>query len=118
MKKGEIWLIKLVEEKSVGHEYFNDRPALIIMANDIINSASVVTIMPLSSSGRYHWDDINIKKDLSNRLREDSIIKAHHIISYDKSRFIHKIGKADEKIIKQVESYLKKHFWGDQVQNL
>ena len=103
-------MIKLAEEKSVGHEYYNDRPALIIMANNLITAVNLVTIMPLSSSGNRHRDDIFIKKDVSNRLYEDSIIKVHHIISYDKLRFIHKIGEVNIKIIKEVESYLKKHF--------
>ena len=110
MKRGEIWLIKLAEEKSVGHEYYNDRPALIIMADSLISAVNVVTIMPLSSSGNSHRDDIVIKKDINNRLYEDSIIKVHHIISYDKSRFIHKIGEADIKIVKEVGNYIKKHF--------
>lgn len=110
MKRGEIWLIKLAEEKSVGHEYYNDRPALIIMADNLIPAVNVVTIMPLSSSGNSHRDDIIIKKDANNRLYEDSIIKAHYIISYDKSRFIHKIGEADIKNIKKVENYIKKTF--------
>ena len=110
MKKGEIWLIKLAEEKSVGHEYYNDRPALIIMANNLIPAVNVVTIMPLSSSSNSQREDVVIKKDINNRLYEDSIIKVHHIISYDKSRFIHKIGEADKKIIKEVENYIKKHF--------
>ena len=110
MKKGEIWLIKLDKGKSVGHEYYNDRPALIIMADNLIPAGSVVTIMLLSSSGKGRSDDIAIKKDDNNRLYAGSIIKVHHIISYDKLRFIHKIGEADVKIIKEVENYIKKHF--------
>lgn len=110
MKKGEIWLIKLDKGKSVGHEYYNDRPALIIMADNLIPAASVITIMLLSSSGKGHLDDIVIKKNDDNRLFVDSIIKVHHIISYDKLRFIYRIGVADKKIMKEVENYLKKHF--------
>jgi mRNA-degrading endonuclease toxin of MazEF toxin-antitoxin module len=109
MKRGEIWLIKLDKAKSVGHEYYNDRPALIIMADNFISAVNVVTTMPLSSNNGRR-DDIIIKKDINNRLYEDSTIKVHHIISYDKSRFIHKIGEVDIKIMKEVENYIKKHF--------
>ena len=110
MRKGEIWLVKLDEEKSVGHEYHNDRPAIIIMSDDLISKVNVVTIAPLSGSGKKHQDDIKIKMSKRNGLFKDSIIKVHHIMSYDKARFVHKIGTADERTIKILKIYLKKHF--------
>lgn len=110
MRQGEIWLIKLDKTKSVGHEYHKDRPALILISDNLVNSASVVTIMPMSSSLNYGPNDILVKKNTKNRLACDSIIKVDHIMSYDKSRFIHKIGEVDRAVMDQVAKYLKKHF--------
>lgn len=110
MKRGEIWLVKLDKDKSVGHEYYNDRPALIIMSDKLISVVSVVTIMPMSTIGKNQEYDIIIKKNKKNRLSQDSIIKVSHIVSYDKSRFIHRIGEIDLAIMDQIEKYLKIHF--------
>lgn len=110
MRRGEIWLVKLDKGKSVGREYCNDRPALIIMSDKLIPTVSVVTIMPMSTSGKSQKYDIIIKKDKKNRLSQDSIIKVSHIVSYDKSRFIHRIGEIDTAIMNQIEKYLKTHF--------
>ncbi|MCK5511006.1 type II toxin-antitoxin system PemK/MazF family toxin [Candidatus Parcubacteria bacterium] len=110
MKKGEIWLVKFIESKSVGHEYMKDRPALIIESNKQIQIATVVTIMPMTSSTNKYIDDIAVKKDLKNRLNKDSLIKVYHVISFDKARFIHKIGEIEFIVMAQVEEYLKKHF--------
>jgi len=110
MRKGEFWLVQLDKKKGVGHEYCNDRPALIIITDRLIPAVSVVTIMPLSGSGKKGKYDIIVKKNSRNRLFKDSIIKVGHIVSYDKSRFIHKIGEVDAAIMKMIEKYLKIHF--------
>ncbi|MCK5319869.1 type II toxin-antitoxin system PemK/MazF family toxin [Candidatus Parcubacteria bacterium] len=110
MKKGEIWLVKFIENQSVGHEYVKDRPALVIESNKQIQTTVIVTIMPMTTSANKHVDDIVIKKDLKNRLNKDSLIKVHHVISFDKARFIHKIGEIEFIAMARVEKYLKKHF--------
>ena len=110
MKKGEIWLARLAKSKSVGHEYYNDRPALVIISDKLIPAVSVITIMPMSTSGIMDKDDIYVSRGKKNGLNQDSIIKTHHIMSYDKSRFIHKIGETDSTVMNQVEMYLKNHF--------
>lgn len=110
MKKGEIWLVKLDKDKSVGHEYFNDRPALIIMSDSLASAITVVTVIPITSSSIQGKYDIIIKKSKRNGLYQDSVIKVGFITSYDKTRFIHKIGEAEQSIIESVQIYLKKHF--------
>ncbi len=110
MKRGEIWLVKLDKQKSVGHEYYNDRPALIIMSNKLIRTVNVITIMPITSSVNQHKNDIIILKSKENRLYKDSIIKVHHVVSYDKDRLIHRIGVVDEGVMDEVYKYLKLHF--------
>ena len=66
--------------------------------------------MPMTSSTNKHNDDIAIIKSSKNRLKMDSLIKVHHIISFDKARFIHKIGEIELIVMAQAEKYLKKHF--------
>ena len=110
MRKGEIWLVKFIQETSVGHEYTKDRPALIIEDTSRIRVTTVATIMPLTSSQNQHQDDILARKNEKNRLYKDSLIKVHHILTFDKQRFIHRIGEVDRAIMNQIEKYLKKHF--------
>ena len=110
MRKGEIWLVKFIQEASVGHEYVKDRPALIIEDTSRIRATTVVTLMPMTTSQNKHQDDIVVRKDSKTRLYKDSLVKVHHIVSFDKDRFIHRIGEVDSCIMVQVAKYLKKHF--------
>jgi mRNA-degrading endonuclease toxin of MazEF toxin-antitoxin module len=109
MRQGEIWLIKI--PSSVGHEYFKDRPALIIQSDFIIKKSNVCTIIPLTSNiGNRSADDIIIESDDKNRLYCDSLLKVSHLYSFDRSRFVKKIGEVDKNICKRIKKYLRKHF--------
>ena len=109
MKQGEIWLVSYLD--GVGHEYQKNRPALIIVSDKQINKTNVYTVIPLTSkSNKKVDDDILVNKDDNNNLFCDSLLKTHHIQSFDKSRFIKIIGNVDDKILNKVKSYLKIHF--------
>jgi mRNA-degrading endonuclease toxin of MazEF toxin-antitoxin module len=108
MKYGEIWMVSYND--SMGHEYQKDRPSLIIESEGQLDVTNVITIMPCTSRENIHPDDIVISKNSSNNLIYDSVLKVHHIESFDKSRFIKKIGVADAEILNLVKQYLKKHF--------
>ncbi len=109
MNQGEIWLVKFLN--SVGHEYKKERPALIIETNSQIKKSSVFTIIPLTSnSNNKIQDDILVIKDSQNGLFCDSILKVHHIQSFDRSRFIKQIGAIKKDTIDQVKDYLRIHF--------
>ena len=103
-------MVKFIEDEQVGHEYIKDRPALVIENNRQIQITTVVTVMPMTSSNNKHKDDILVVKDEKNRLRTDSLIKVHHVISFDKSRFVHRIGEVNKSIMDEITEYLKKHF--------
>ncbi|MCX6746492.1 MAG: type II toxin-antitoxin system PemK/MazF family toxin [Candidatus Parcubacteria bacterium] len=110
MKCGEIWYVDF-GDYSVGHEYRKNRPVLLIQCDKVIKIASVISIMPMTSvKDNKFEDDILIIKDEDNRLDFDSILKVQHIFTFDKSRFIKKIGFADKEILDKVKQYLKKHF--------
>jgi len=107
MKKGEIWLVNF--DPSAGHEIQKIRPALIIQSSKI--NSSLVTILPLSSQvQKKNKDDIFLQKNSKNRLFSDSIIKIHHISSFDQCRFMHIIGSVPTQTIREIEACLRKHF--------
>ncbi len=106
---GEIWLVDF--DPSTGHEFQNQRPALVIQANDKIQRSNVVTIMPLTSNlSNALADDIVVKKSQNNKLLSDSVLKTYYIVSFDYSRFIKKIGDSDALDLCQVKRYLLAHF--------
>lgn len=109
MKYGEIYLVDF--DKSVGHEYQGKRPALIIQSDKQLKRTNVITVMPLTSQmNNPHSDDIVILQDEENRLFSKSLIKVHQIKSFDRRRFIKRIGKSKPEILKKIKNYLKIHF--------
>lgn len=106
---GSIYLVNF--DPSIGTEYQKVRPALVVQANGITGHSSLATIIPISSrieSRSMH--DIFLAKDDLNRLLHDSLLKVHQISSFDKLRFIHRIGTVQISIMDAVRAYLKIHF--------
>ncbi len=109
MKCGDIYLVDFC--KAVGHEYQGVRPAVIIQADSYIQKTNIVTVMPLTSHlEKKREGDILVKADGHNRLYRDSLIRVAHIKSFDRSRFIKKIGRIDDSVMLRIKAYLKKHF--------
>ena len=109
MKQGEIWLVRY--DPSVGHEFKKDRPAVILSSDDILNYSSLVTVMDITSNlSDCLSNDIEVVKDITNNLYADSVIKVYHLSSFDKQRFMKKIGEVDKTVLTKLKSYLKKHF--------
>lgn len=109
MRQGDIYWI--VFSPSVGHEYYGRRPAVIIEANSALRRTALITVMPLSSQiTKRHKDDVVVHANKTNRLYRDSLVKVHHIVSLDKSRFVKKIGTLDAAAIQMVQRYIRVHF--------
>ena len=109
MTQREIWLVQYPEGE--GHEYQKERPALIVESNRQINKTSIVTVIPFTSKVTNRVkDDILILKDEYNKLFSNSLLKVHHVQSFDKSRLIKRIGMVNENIFDNVKKYLKLHF--------
>ena len=109
MQYGEIYLVDF--NISVGHEYQGKRPAVIIQSNQQLKVSNLATVMPLTSQiDNCQPEDIFIKKDSQNLLYKDSVVKVHQIKSFDKSRFIKRIGEVDTASLEKVKDYLKIHF--------
>lgn len=109
MTQGEIYLVNF--DPSVGREYKKVRPALVLQREEVTRLSPYVTIMPISSKIESWLEpDIILSKDSKNRLFVDSVIKVRQIFSFDKSRFIKKIGEVNSPILRAVRGYLRKHF--------
>lgn len=108
-KLGDIWLAKC--HPAVGREFKKFRPVLIIQSEETLTASDYVTVIPLSSQIE-NFDDpsIFVIKDFKNRLQSDSLLIVNHIVSYDHSRFIKKIGSASSPVLRQVRGYLRRHF--------
>ena len=109
MYQGEIYLVNF--DPSVGHEYKKVRPAVIIQSKSICDISSLVTVMPISSKIETWEDpDVFIAKDSKNRLANDSIIRVRQISSFDKQRFIKRIGEVNSPVLRKIRGHLRKHF--------
>ncbi|MFA5249457.1 MAG: type II toxin-antitoxin system PemK/MazF family toxin [Candidatus Paceibacterota bacterium] len=106
---GDIYLVGFAP--SVGHEFQGDRPAVVVQPNEQLAKTNLVTVIPLTSKvDKAHSGDILIKKDEVNRLFCDSLVKVHNIESFDRSRFIKKIGKISTQDSEKIKIYLIRHF--------
>lgn len=109
MKQGEIWLVKY--DHGIGHEFKKTRPAIIISSNATLRTSNLITIMAITSNCKgVFCGDILLEKDENNRLYCDSIIKVYHISTFDKCRFVNKIGLASDGILEKIKEYIKQHF--------
>ncbi|MFH1873944.1 MAG: type II toxin-antitoxin system PemK/MazF family toxin [Pseudomonadota bacterium] len=108
--KSDIWLVDF--DPSSGHEFQKVRPAVIIESNEQLRTNNLATIMPLTSNlEKQRTEDILVNKSSKNRLFANSLIKVHHITSFDRNkRFIKKIGNLEDRYVRQIEEYLKLHF--------
>ncbi len=114
IKKGDLDFGDIVWaefDPSIGHEFQDKRPAIVIQSREQLRKTNLVTVIPLTSkTSNVMGDDVVISADLINNLRADSVAKVYCIVSFDYSRFIKKIGKIDIKYAVAIKRYLKKHF--------
>lgn len=109
MKQGEIYLLQW--DPSVGHEFRKSRPGVVISSEKNLKKSNLVTFLPLTKTTTSPIrEDIFIQKDAENRLMTNSLIKVHHISSFDKTRIIRHIGEVSGPILNKTKQYLKGHF--------
>lgn len=114
MTKGEIHFgdVVWVEfDPSVGHEYQNKRPAIVVQSNEQLKKTNLVTIIPLTSQKDNRTsDDILVKANMGNNLMSNSLAKVYCLTSFDYVRFEKVIGKIDEEVSAKIKNYLRNHF--------
>ncbi|MFH1385852.1 MAG: type II toxin-antitoxin system PemK/MazF family toxin [Patescibacteria group bacterium] len=114
IKKGDLNFGDIVWaefDPSIGHEFQDKRPAIVIQSREQLRKTNLVTVIPLTSkTSNVMRDDVVIPADLINNLRADSVAKVYCIVSFDYSRFKKKIGRLDIKYAVAIKRYLRKHF--------
>lgn len=106
---GDIYLVNF--DPSVGREYRKVRPALVVQRGMISINSPYVTVMPISSRlENLRGPDVFLPQDRLNRLMTNSVIKVRQISSFDKRRFIKRVGRVGSPINRQVRGYLRRHF--------
>jgi len=110
-KQGDIWLVNF--DPSVGREYQKVRPALVLENSSYIALGSLLTVVPISSQiNKATLLDVLIARTIRNRLQFDSVVKTRQVSSFDKQRFIKKIGVCQidvlETVLYNVILFLKK----------
>ena len=96
LKQRDIYLIHFGPGK--GHEYQHVRPGIVLMADDCLKNAHVISCVSLTSNTEnFIADDVFLNKDRSNKLSKDSVVKMHHITGCDKSRMIKFVGRVEDK---------------------
>lgn len=109
MAFGDIYLADF--NPSVGHEYKNKRPAIVIQEEPLSKTAPYATILPITSKLEKRGPvDIFVGSDSKNNLATDSVIRVRHISTFDQKRLLHFIGRAGSPVIRQVRGYLRRHF--------
>ncbi|MBU0597150.1 type II toxin-antitoxin system PemK/MazF family toxin [Patescibacteria group bacterium] len=114
LKKGEVKygdILWTQFDPSVGHEFQDKRPAIVIQTDEQLSKSNLVTLIPLTGNLKNKLvDDIVIEPDNRNNLRGASIVKVYDIVSHDYERITGKIGVVAEKIMTEIKQYLQKHF--------
>ncbi|MFH1941778.1 MAG: type II toxin-antitoxin system PemK/MazF family toxin [bacterium] len=107
-KRGQIWLVNF--DPSFGREYQKVRPALIVQNDEYIDASSLLTVIPISSQTTKQTPlDILLKKDATNRLAKDSLVKIKQISSFDKRRFIKFVGIVHTETMQSIVEHLRLH---------
>ncbi len=107
-KRGQIWLVNF--DPSFGHEYQKIRPALVVQDGQYAEQSSLVTVVPVSSQiDKFTSLDVLVKKDKTNRLAKDSLVKMTQISSFDKRRFFKLIGEVNKDTMQSISENLQKY---------
>lgn len=110
VKCGDIFLVDFGND-SVGHEYKKRRPAVVVQSDTQIRRSNLLTVLPLSSNlDNKLEEDVLMQKNDVNLLIDDSVVKVHHVMSFDYQRIYHKIGEVGDDVAQKIKKYLKIHF--------
>ncbi len=109
IKQGEIYWLENIAP--VGDEYTNKRAFVVVDRNDFIRDHSVICAVPLTTkTSKLNQEDVMVKKDPNNNLFYDSLAKLSHLSSFDKGRFVSRIGFIDAKTMNDIYDKLRRRF--------
>ena len=105
MKQGEIWMANLDPIK--GSEQAGFRP-MLVFSGDLFNTHTPLIIgLPLSTKIKNYRGNLVLEPDLENGLKKRSEVFTFHIRSISKERFVEKIGRIDDKKLKELRKSLQ-----------
>ncbi|MBC7890728.1 MAG: type II toxin-antitoxin system PemK/MazF family toxin, partial [Sphingobacteriaceae bacterium] len=84
-------------------EYQKMRPALVVENDDYLSLGNLVTVVPVSSqTDKATLLNVPVRRNEKNRLQKDSLIKTRQISTFDKRRFVKRIGTCQESVLDRV----------------
>jgi mRNA interferase MazF len=105
MKQGEIWMANLDLIK--GSEQAGFRP-ILVFSGDLFNTHTPLIIgLPLSTKIKNYRGNLVLEPDLENGLKKRSEVFTFHIRSISKERLVEKIGRIDDKKLKELRKSLQ-----------
>jgi len=105
MKQGEIWMANLDPIK--GSEQAGFRPILVFSGNLFNKHTPLIIGLPLSTKIKNYRGNLVLEPDLENGLKKRSEVFTFHIRSISKERFVEKIGRIDDKKLKELRKSLQ-----------
>ncbi|MFM6964324.1 MAG: type II toxin-antitoxin system PemK/MazF family toxin [Sphingomonadales bacterium] len=105
MKQGEIWMANLDPIK--GSEQAGFRPILVFSGNLFNTHTPLIIGLPLSTKIKNYRGNLVLEPDLENGLKKRSEVYTFHIRSISKERFVEKIGRIDDKKLKELRKSLQ-----------
>ncbi len=110
ISQGEIWYVNL--DPTRGDEIGKIRTCLVVSDNRIgkLNLKTIVPITGWNPKFRSVPWMINILPDDKNNLSKSSAIDNYQVKSISKKRFVKKIGKIDDSLLKKIHETILKTF--------
>lgn len=110
LQHGHIYFVEF--DPSAGHEFKKTRPAVLISSDDLIKRSNLISCVPFTGNTNnvVATDDVLVKKDGSNNLFADSILKAQHISTFDKNRVKKYVGILDNSTLKNLKNLIIRNF--------
>jgi len=110
INQGEIWMVEFFPK--VGSEITKLRPAIVVSHNQI-GRLPLKTIVPITDwknhYSNYPWM-LKLEIDNINGLSKKSAIDCFQIKNFSNKRFVEKIGKVDDNMLKNIHSTIVKTF--------
>src|SRR3990167_4974829 len=86
LQHGHIYFVEF--DPSSGHEFKKMRPAVLISSDELIKRSNLISCVPFTGNTNnvvVLTDDVLVKKDVSNNLFADSVLKAQHFSTFEKT---------------------------------
>jgi len=100
IRQYEVYLISL--DPAIGHEIKKARPCVIISPDEMNKNISTVIIAPMTTQSRFYPTRIPLKF-----TGKEAWIILDQLRTVDSKRFIKKLGKIEQVIVKRIKSIIK-----------